>query len=104
MNIDMELHLLQERHNRCGKWVGSELTILDMTFQAYMGKEDKKHSNGLLRMVKGEVPKLAKPWSSVKHVFMSFNLQRQKHWILLVFNLNNCEIMAYDSKINLCRT
>ncbi|CAB4276764.1 unnamed protein product [Prunus armeniaca] len=64
----MELHLLQERHNRCGKWVGSELTILDMTFQAYMGKEDKKHSNGLLRMVKGEVPKLAKPWSSVKHV------------------------------------
>lgn len=44
--------------------------------KAYMGNYDKKHSNGLLRMVKGEVPKLAKPWSLVKHVFMSFNLQR----------------------------
>ncbi|CAB4268795.1 unnamed protein product [Prunus armeniaca] len=88
-NIDMALLLLRERHKRSGNWVGSDWTILDTTFQvsvmmhiscatmqkcaaldykqmkAYVGKEDRQHNKGLLGMVKGEGPKLAKSWSSV---------------------------------------
>ncbi|CAL9001106.1 unnamed protein product, partial [Prunus brigantina] len=47
---------------------------------------------------------LAKSWSSVNHVCLPFNLQRQKHWILLVVDLKECEIKAYDSKVYLCIT
>ncbi|KAL6286742.1 hypothetical protein ACE6H2_011132 [Prunus campanulata] len=94
-NIDMALHLLRERHNRSGKWAGSDWTILDTTFQ---------HSNGLVGIVKGEGHKLAKSCRSVNQVFLPFNLQRQKHWILLVIDLKECEIRAYDSKVDLCRT
>ena len=70
----------------------------------YKGKKDMKHSNGLLEMVKGEWPKLGKSGSSVKFICMPFNLERQKHWILLVVDLKECEIRAYDSKIDMCRT
>ncbi|CAB4308732.1 unnamed protein product [Prunus armeniaca] len=114
-NIDTALLLLREQHERSGNWVGSDWTILDTTFQkcaaldykqmkAYVGKEDRQHSKGLLGMVKGEGPKLAKSWSSVNRVCLPFNLQRQKHWILLVVDLKECEIRAYDSKVDLCRT
>ncbi|KAL6293915.1 hypothetical protein ACE6H2_002057 [Prunus campanulata] len=94
-NIDMALHLLRERHNRSGKWAGSDWTILDTTFQ---------HSKGLVGMVKGEGHKLAKSWESVNQVFLPFNLERQKHWILLVLDLKECEIRVYDSKEDLCRS
>ncbi|KAI5335163.1 hypothetical protein L3X38_025296 [Prunus dulcis] len=70
-NTDMTLLFLREWHNSSGKWVGSDWTILDTTFQAYVGKEDKQHSNGLLGNIKGEGPKLAKSWSSVNHVFFA---------------------------------
>ncbi|KAL6284799.1 hypothetical protein ACE6H2_015728 [Prunus campanulata] len=113
-NIDMALHLLRERHNRSGKWAGSDWTILDTTFQkcaaldytqmkSYIGKEERKHSKGLVGMVKGEGHKLAKSWESVNQVFLPFNLERQKHWILLVLDLKECEIRVYDSKEDLCR-
>ncbi|CAL9005455.1 unnamed protein product [Prunus brigantina] len=72
--------------------------------KAYVGKEDMRYSKGLLGMVKGERPKLAKSWLSVNCVCLPFNLQRQKHWILLVVDLKECEIRAYDSKVDLCRT
>ncbi|CAB4303744.1 unnamed protein product [Prunus armeniaca] len=128
LNIDMALLLLRERHERSSNWVGSDWTILDTTFQvsvmmhnscatmqkcaaldykqmkAYMGNEDRQHSKGLLGMVKGEGPKLAKSWSSVNRVCLPFNLQRQKHWVLLVVDVKECEIRAYDSKVDLCRT
>ncbi|KAL6284924.1 hypothetical protein ACE6H2_015853 [Prunus campanulata] len=94
-NIDMALHLLRERHNKSGKWAGSDWTILDTTFQ---------HSKGLVGMVKGEGHKLAKSWESVNQVFLPFNLERQKHWILLVLDLKECEIRVYDSKEDLCRS
>ncbi|KAI5323935.1 hypothetical protein L3X38_033008 [Prunus dulcis] len=103
-NIDMALLLLRERHKSSGNWVGSDWTILDTTFQAYVGKEDRQHSKGLLGMVKGDGPKLAKSWSSVNCVYLPFNLQRQKHWNLLVVDLKECEIRAYDSKVDLGRT
>ncbi|CAL2247691.1 unnamed protein product [Prunus armeniaca] len=100
-NIDMALLLLREWHKSFGNWVGSDWTILDTTFQkcaaldykqmkAYVGNEDMQHSKGLLGMVKGEGPKLAKSWLSVNRVCLPFNLQRQKHWILLVVNLKEC--------------
>ncbi|XP_008229309.1 PREDICTED: sentrin-specific protease 2-like [Prunus mume] len=94
-NIDMALFLLRERHKSSGNWVGSDWTILDTTFQ---------HNKGLLGMVKGEGPKLAKSWLSMNRVCLPFNLQRQKHWILLVVDLKECEIRAYDSKVDMCRT
>ncbi|KAI5338546.1 hypothetical protein L3X38_017817 [Prunus dulcis] len=72
--------------------------------KAYVGKEDRQHSKGMLGMVKGEGPKLAKSGSSVNCICLPFNLQRQKHWILLVVDLKECEIRVYDSKIDLCRT
>ncbi|XP_021808599.1 ubiquitin-like-specific protease ESD4 [Prunus avium] len=114
-NIDMDLHLLRERHNKFGKWEGSDWMILDTTFQkcaaldytqmkSFMGKDERQHNNGLVGMVKGEGHKLAKSWSSVNQVFLPFNLQRQKHWILLVIDLKECEIRAYDSKVDLYRT
>ncbi|CAB4269015.1 unnamed protein product [Prunus armeniaca] len=114
-NIDMTLLLLLEWHKSSSKWVGSDWTILDTTFQkcaaldymqmkVYVGKEDRQHIKGLLGMVMGEGPKLAKSWSSVNHVCLPFNLQRQKHWILLVVDLKECEIRAYDSKVYLCIT
>ncbi|KAL6284770.1 hypothetical protein ACE6H2_015699 [Prunus campanulata] len=72
--------------------------------KSYIGKEERKHSNGLVGMVKGEGYKLAKSWESVNQVFLPFNLERQKHWILLVLDLKECEIRVYDSKVDLCRT
>ncbi|KAI5323939.1 hypothetical protein L3X38_033012 [Prunus dulcis] len=101
-NIDMAFLLLWERHNSSGKWKHDALDYMQM--KAYVAKEDRQHSNGPLGMVKGEGPKLAKSWSSVNHVFLPFNLQRQKHWILLVVDLKECEIRAYNSKVDLCRT
>ncbi|CAL2257234.1 unnamed protein product [Prunus armeniaca] len=65
-NIDMALLLLRERHKSSGNW----------QMKAYVGKEDRQHNKGLLGMVKGEGPKLAKSWSSVNHVCLPFNLQR----------------------------
>ncbi|CAL2270201.1 unnamed protein product [Prunus armeniaca] len=64
----------------------------------------RNHCKGLMGMIKGEGPRLAKSWSSVNHVCLPFNLQRQKHWILLVVELKECEIRAYDSKVDMCRT
>lgn len=90
-------------HNSCATM--QKCAALDYTqMKSYMGKDERQHSNGLLGMVKGEGHKLAKSWSSVNQVFLPFNLQRQKHWILLVIDLKGCEIRAYDSKVDLCRT
>ncbi|CAB4263455.1 unnamed protein product [Prunus armeniaca] len=51
----MALLLLRERHKSSGNWVGSDWT-------------DRQHSKGLLGMVEGEGPKLAKSWSSVNRI------------------------------------
>lgn len=69
----------------------------------YGGKEDRTHSNALVKMVNGKLPTWGKPWSSVKKVFMPYNV-RQKHWVGLVLDLTSCEIFVYDSKIDLFRT
>ncbi|CAB4269239.1 unnamed protein product [Prunus armeniaca] len=42
--------------------------------KAYVGQEYRQHSKGLLGMVRGEGPKLAKSWSSVNRVCLPFNL------------------------------
>ncbi|KAI5335476.1 hypothetical protein L3X38_025609 [Prunus dulcis] len=101
-NIDMALLLLWERHESSGNWKCVALDYKQM--KAYVGKEDRQHSKCLLGMVKGEGPKLAKSWSSVNCVCLPFNLQRQKHWILFVVDLKECEIRAYDSKVDMCKT
>ncbi|KAI5323408.1 hypothetical protein L3X38_032480 [Prunus dulcis] len=101
-NIDIALLLLQERHESSGNWKFAALDYKQM--KAYVGKKGRQHNKGLLGMVKGKGPKLAKSWSSVNCVCLPFNLQRQKHWILLVVDLKECEIRAYDSKVDLCRT
>ncbi|KAI5334577.1 hypothetical protein L3X38_024710 [Prunus dulcis] len=101
-NIDMALLLLRQRHKSSGNLKCAALDYKQM--KMYVGKEDRQHSKGLLGMVKGEGPKLAKSWSCVNRVCFPFNQQRQKHWILLVVDLKECEIRAYDSKVDLCRT
>ncbi|KAI5351248.1 hypothetical protein L3X38_004139 [Prunus dulcis] len=68
------------------------------------GKGGQAAQQGSTGNGQGRRPKLAKSWSSVNHVCLPFNLQRQKHWILLVVDLKVCEIRAYDSKVDLCRT
>ncbi|KAI5323530.1 hypothetical protein L3X38_032602 [Prunus dulcis] len=90
-------------HNSCATM--QKCAALDYKqMKAYVGKEDMQHNKGLLGMVKGKGPKLAKSWSSVNHICLPFNVQRQKHWILLVVDLKECEISAYDSKVYMCRT
>ncbi|CAB4316850.1 unnamed protein product [Prunus armeniaca] len=71
----MALLLLRERHKSSGNWVGSDWTkcaTLDYKqMKVYVGKEDRQHSKGLLGMVEGEGPKLAKSWSSVNRAVQS---------------------------------
>ncbi|XP_020415520.1 ubiquitin-like-specific protease ESD4 [Prunus persica] len=67
-NIDMALLLLRERHESSGNWKCAALDYKQI--KAYVGKEDRQHSKGVLGMVKGEGPKLAKSWSSVNCVYL----------------------------------
>ncbi|CAL8990357.1 unnamed protein product [Prunus brigantina] len=110
----MGLYLLRVRQTMYANLVRSDWAIVDTMFQTYAaidlqrmrlygGKEARTHSNALVKMVNGKLPTLGKPWSSVKKVFMPYNV-RQKHWVGLVLDLTSCEIFVYDSKIDLFRT
>ncbi|XP_021800416.1 uncharacterized protein LOC110744735 [Prunus avium] len=113
-NIDMGLYLLRVRQTIYANLVRSDWAIVDTLFQTYAaidlqhmrlygGKEDRTHSNALVKMVNGKLPTWGKPWSSVKKVFMPYNVS-QKHWVGLVLDLTSCEIFVYDSNIDLFRT
>ncbi|CAB4286353.1 unnamed protein product [Prunus armeniaca] len=84
---------LDDSHKRSGNWVGSDWTILDTTFQVSVMMH-----NSCATMQKCA----ALDYKQMKAYVGKED--RQKHWILLVVDLKECEIKAYDSKVDMCRT